>query len=358
MFFKHVVRPALFRLSAGDPEKAHEQVMAALAMASRYSGLLKIIEVANSYRQPALERQVFGLRFPNPVGLAGGFDKNGVALPALAALGFGFIEAGVVTRHAQSGNDRPRIFRLPNDYALINRMGFPNQGADAVAERLARSPRPAIPIGWQLGKSKVTPLEESAEDYLYTLRKLYPFGDFFTINVSSPNTPGLRQLQEKEPLDHLVQAILSETHQLANAGAAQPAKPVVVKIAPDLTWGQIDDVIEICLHRGIHGIVATNTSISREGLHTPLAEAGGLSGKPLFPRALEIVGYLSKQAGGKLPIIAVGGIASPDDARRMFDAGASLIEIYTSFIYEGPGIIKRLNRALVSADAAPAVKPA
>ena len=346
MLFKHIIRPALFSISADDPEKAHEWVMARLTFASRHVTLLKILEAAYAYRQPALERECFGLHFPNPLGLAGGFDKNGIALPALAALGFGFIEAGVATHYAQAGNDRPRIFRFPSDNALINRMGFPNHGADAIAEHLSRSQKPTIPIGWQLGKSKVTPLEEAEEDYVYTLRKLYPFGDFFTINVSSPNTPGLRQLQEKEPLSRLAHAIVMESSRLAEQHHCQQARPILVKISPDLTEGQLDDVIEVCLSQNIRGIIATNTTISREGLRAQTTEAGGLSGKPLLPRALEVVRYLARSLGGKLPIIAVGGIFGPEDATRMFDAGASLIEIYTSFIYEGPGIIKRINRTI------------
>src|SRR5690349_4263062 len=230
-----------------------------LTLASHSPILLKIIEAANAYKAPGLERDAFGVHFPNPVGLAAGFDKNGLALPALAALGFGFIEAGTVTRYKQPGNERPRIFRLSADNALINRMGFPNDGADAIHDRLARQPRPAIPIGWSIGKSKITPQEEAIEDYLYSLRKLYGFASFFTINVSSPNTPGLRKLQDKEPLDRLLQAVVQETEAIAEQNGDKKGKPVLVKIAPDLSQGQIDDVIEVCLQRKIRGIIATNT---------------------------------------------------------------------------------------------------
>jgi dihydroorotate dehydrogenase len=342
MLFK-ALRPALFRLSAGDPEIAHHWVMSQLAFASQHEMLLKIIEAASAYRSSVLERNVFGVHFPNPVGLAAGFDKNGMALPALAALGFGFIEAGTITRYKQSGNTRPRIFRLSEDDALINRMGFPNDGADAIHQRLARQPKPAIPIGWSIGKSKITPQEETIDDYLYSLRKLHDFADFFTVNVSSPNTPGLRKLQDKEPLDRLLQAVVQETEAIASQTGEKAAKPVLVKIAPDLSHEQIDDVIEVCLQRHVRGIIATNTTLARTGLSKNTAEAGGLSGRPLHLRAVEVVRYLCKILDGKIPVIGVGGIFGSDDALRMFDAGASLIQIYTSFIYEGPGIVKKIN---------------
>lgn len=353
MLFKSIIRPALFRLSAHDPEIAHHRVMNGLAFASRYRVLLKMLEVANAYKAPALERNVFGLRFPNPVGLAGGFDKNGLALPALAALGFGFLEAGTVTRYRQPGNDRPRIVRLPEDGALINCMGFPNDGADEISERLSRLPKPAIPVGWSIGKSKVTPQEEATEDYLYSLRKLYDFADFFTVNVSSPNTPGLRKLQEKEPLDQLLRAIVQEAEVLARQKGRDTAKPVLVKISPDMSEGQLDDVIEVCLDCNIRGIIATNTTLSRQGLSKDTTGTGGLSGRPIFPRALAIVRYLCQRLDGQIPVIGVGGISSPDDAQRMFDAGASLIQLYTSFIYEGPGVVKQINKALAVASTMP-----
>src|SRR5579859_6682511 len=346
MLFKSVIAPTLFRLSARDPEVAHHWVMNGLALASRYQILLNIIEAANVYKAPGLERKLFGVTFPNPVGLAGGFDKNGLALPALAALGFGFLEAGTVTRYRQRGNERPRIFRFSENSALINRMGFPNDGADEIYKRLSRLTKPVIPVGWSIGKSKVTPQEEAVEDYLYSLGKLYDFADFFTINVSSPNTPGLRKLQDKAPLDQLLHATVQEAGTLARQRGEQTARPILVKIAPDLTDGQIDDVIEICLARQVRGIIATNTTLSREGLQQGTTESGGLSGRPLHQRSLAIVRYLYKKLDGKIPVIGVGGIFGPDDAKRMFDAGASFIQIYTSFIYEGPGVIRRINKAL------------
>lgn len=347
--FRSLVRPVLFRLSRRDPEIAHHLVMTPLALVSRLPPLLSVLDALNTAHDPRLAREVFGVRFPNPVGLAGGFDKNGRALPGLAALGFGFIEAGGVTRLAQPGQPRPRIFRLPAEEGMINRMGLPNEGAAAIAARLAHQPKPAIPIGWQLAKSKVTPLAEATEDYLFSLRHLYRYGDYFTINVSSPNTPDLVRLQDRVPLTELLSAVVHETQQLAGDA---PPKAVLVKISPDLTWQAIDDVIEVALATGARGIIATNTTTRRDGLLADPMQAGGLSGRPLAARSLAVVRYLCQQLQGRLPVIGVGGIFGPDDASRMFDAGAALIQLYTGFIFEGPGLIKQINRALAAADAA------
>ncbi len=344
--FKRTVRPALFGLSRRDPEIAHEWAMSQLALASRVPPVLRALDAAFAVHSPKLAREVFGLRFPNPVGLAAGLDKNGLALPALAAFGFGFIEAGGVTRYAQPGQPRPRIFRLTTDEGLINRMGLPSDGADAIAARLARVPRPAIPIGWQLAKSQITPLEDAAGDYCYTLDRLSPFADYFTLNVSSPNTPGLRSLQEREPLAALLRAVVAAARDRATREGGTP-KPILVKLSPDLSWEAIDDALEVCLESGVAGIVATNTTVDHSNIHGP-DETGGLSGRPLAARALDVVRYICRQLDGTLPVIGVGGIFGPDDARRMFDAGAALIQIYTGFIFEGPVLVKRINRALAA----------
>jgi len=346
--FKQILRPALFGLSRGDPERAHTLIMRQLAIASHIPAALKLIDAVNGYHSAQLTREVFGLRFPNPIGLAGGFDKNGHALPALAALGFGFIEAGGVTRHPQSGQPRPRIFRLPADEGIINRMGLPNDGADAIAARLAHAPKAGVPIGWQIAKSKVTPLDDAIDDYLYSLRVLYPFGDYFCVNVSSPNTPELRRLQERDRLAALLGAIVSETKRLAATEQAPP-KPVLVKLAPDLSWQEIDAALEVALAAGVRGIVATNTTIARDHLRTMSQETGGLSGRPIAARSLDVVRYICQHVDSQLPVIGVGGIFDAADAARMFDAGAALIQIYTSFIFEGPAVIKRINRILAEA---------
>jgi dihydroorotate dehydrogenase len=301
-------------------------------------------------------REVFGLRFPHPVGLAAGFDKNGVALPALAALGFGFIEIGTITAHPQPGNPRPRLFRIPSEEALINRMGFNNQGAEWVAARLTRSARVAVPVGVSLGKSKVTPLEEATADYLRSLATLYPYGDYFAVNVSSPNTPGLRALQERDRLDALVGALAAQLRTLAQAEDRPQPKPLLVKVAPDLDEQALDDLVDVCLARGASGLIAVNTTITRDSLSPAVParlrdEAGGLSGRPLRERALVVVRRLCERAGDRLPIIGCGGVSTPDDAQRMLDAGASLIQLYTSFIYEGPGIARRLARSLAQPQA-------
>ncbi len=305
--------------------------------------------------------EVFGLRFPNPIGLAAGFDKNAVAVPALAALGFGFVEVGTVTRLAQPGNPRPRLFRLPGDAALINRMGFNNQGANAVAARLARERRANVPLGISLGKSKATLLEEAEADYIASLDALYPYGDYFAVNVSSPNTPGLRELQERDRLDALMKALLGRLRERAEEERRPAPKPLLVKVAPDLDGAALDDVLGVCLARGASGLIAVNTTLSRDGLsaQTPSTlrdEPGGLSGRPLLARALAAVRRLAERSGGRLPLIGCGGVSTPDDACRMLDAGASLVQLYTGFIYEGPGLPRRLVRGL-SAYSSPRSQP-
>jgi dihydroorotate dehydrogenase len=294
---------------------------------------------ASAGAAPSAGRTVFGVRFPGLVGLAAGMDKDGRALPAWPALGFGFVEVGTVTAHAQPGNERPRLFRLRGSDAVINRMGFNNAGAGALAARLAALGPLPVPLGVSLGKSKVTPLEDAVGDYVASLRLLKPYGDYFAVNVSSPNTPGLRTLQDAGQLATLLAAL-----------QAEDPGPLLVKIAPDLTDDAIAQLLEVCLANGVAGLIATNTTLSRDGLASgdaePARQAGGLSGRPLTDRAREVVAFVHKETGGTLPMIGVGGISCVDDARAMLDAGASLLQVYTGLIYQGSGLIKRINRAL------------
>ncbi|MFF5203554.1 quinone-dependent dihydroorotate dehydrogenase [Micromonospora parva] len=343
--FERAVRPWLFRLGGGDAETAHEWTLRRLAAVSRRPAALAALRSRYAVAAP---RTVFGVRFPNPVGLAAGMDKDGAALPAWPALGFGFVEVGTVTAHAQPGNPRPRLFRLPASEAVVNRMGFNNAGAAALAARLAALPRPlGVPLGISLGKSKVTPLDEAVEDYLASYRALRGHGDYFAVNVSSPNTPGLRSLQDRAHLDALLGALVGE-------------KPVLVKIAPDLTEAAIAELLEVCLARGAAGVIATNTTLSRDGLAgvdvERGAQAGGLSGRPLTGRARDVVAFVHAETGGQLPIIGVGGVLDPDDAARMFDAGAALVQLYTGFIYRGPALVRAAVRA-TAGSAPPSTAP-
>ena len=324
--FETAVRPVLFRLGGGDAEKAHEFTLARLAaLGPRARAVLR--------RRYAVTRPVeaFGVTFPNAVGLAAGMDKNGAALPAWPALGFGHVEVGTVTAHAQPGNDRPRLFRLRDSEAVINRMGFNNAGAAALASRLASAPKLGVPLGISLGKSKVTPLAEAVEDYLTSYNLLRPYADYIAVNVSSPNTPGLRSLQDRDALAALLGTLVGKT-------------PVLVKIAPDLTEPAIAELLEVCLQYGAAGVIATNTTLARDGLapadQPRASEAGGLSGRPLTERSRKVVHFVHRETGGALPIIGVGGILDPDDATRLFDAGASLVQLYTGFIYRGPALVK------------------
>ncbi|MEO7001465.1 MAG: quinone-dependent dihydroorotate dehydrogenase [Ktedonobacterales bacterium] len=363
MIYRRVLRPALFGAFGRDPEAIHERMLGALALITRSPALTRALSLACDllYSVPnGPAREVYGLRFPHPVGLAAGFDKNAVAVPALAALGFGFIEVGTITLHPQPGNPRPRLFRLPQDEALINRMGFNNAGAEAVAARLARLPQLAIPVGISLGKSKVTPLDEAVDDYLGALERLYAAGDYFAVNISSPNTPGLRALQEHDRLDALLAALIARLHALAEAEGRAAPKPLLVKVAPDLDDAGLAQVVDVCLARGAGGLIAINTTITRAGLHAPQAlqaEAGGLSGRPIHARAVEVVQRLHTLAGDRLPIMGCGGVFCADDARRLLDAGASLIQLYTGFIYEGPGIARHIAR-MIDAAAPPIGAPA
>ncbi len=346
MLYQRLLRPLLFRLTRQDAEVAHERAMRLLAALSGMPPLLAALRRVWAVPDHALEREVFGVRFPNPLGLAAGFDKDGQALPAWAALGFGFVEVGTVTWHAQPGNPRPRLFRLPDDAALINRMGFNNHGAAALAAQLQTTLPLPIPLGISLGKSRQTDLGDAVADYCASLRALYTYGDYFAVNVSSPNTPGLRSLQDRAYLDALLAALQQEVRQLAQAhGEAQPA-PLLVKIAPDLSESAIAELLTVCADHAVSGIIAVNTTLSRAGLRTSMDEAGGLSGRPLAERARQVVQFINRETGGQVPIIGVGGIFTADDARRMLDAGASLLQVYTGFVYVGPGLARTINRGL------------
>jgi dihydroorotate dehydrogenase len=330
-FFESAVRPVLFRLGGGDAETAHEFTLDRLArLGGRTRALLKTRYATHA---PV---DVFGVRFPNPVGLAAGMDKNGVALPAWPALGFGFVEVGTVTAQAQPGNERPRLFRLPESEAIINRMGFNNEGAAALATRLEALGPLGVPLGISLGKSKVTPLDDAVQDYLTSYTLLHPYADYIAVNVSSPNTPGLRTLQDRTAIANLLGALVGKT-------------PVLVKIAPDLAEPAVAELLEVCLQYGAAGVIATNTTLARDGLATadqPRAgEAGGLSGRPLTERARKIVHFVHTETGGQLPIIGVGGVMTADDASHLFDAGASLVQLYSGFIYRGPALVRAAARA-------------
>ena len=341
--YKRFVKPILFLF---PPETAHNIVAGLLRFILAIPGKRWFFEKIFHVKDERLRRNVFGLDFPNPVGLAAGFDKDGKYFRAMAALGFGFIEIGTVTPVAQPGNPRPRLFRLPKDEALINRMGFNNEGVDALVERLKKGKPKNLIIGGNIGKNKATPNEEATRDYALCFEALFPYVDYFVVNVSSPNTPGLRELQEKEPLTKLLTHLQTLNHQ-------KPApKPLLLKIAPDLTDEQLDDILGIAAATQLAGIIATNTTIGRDGLTTASTKveemgSGGLSGRPLRQRSTEVIRYLCLKSGGMLPIIGVGGIASPADAIEKLDAGASLVQIYSGLVYEGPGLVQRINRALL-----------
>jgi dihydroorotate dehydrogenase len=336
-----LLRSILFRT---DPEKAHYWAMARLEGLYKLPGMRAALRRMFSVQDNRLERTVWGLRFPNPIGLGAGFDKDARWTDALATLGFGFVEIGTVTPRPQPGNEKPRLFRLKEDNALINRMGFNNGGSSAAAGRL-RHRKERLIIGGNIGKNKDTPNDRAADDYEMAFQDLYSVVDYFVVNVSSPNTPGLRELQDKEPLTALLQRL-----KMLNTAMGKP-KPLLLKIAPDLTNAQLDDIVSIVQAVGLDGIVATNTTISRENLSTPgVTEigAGGLSGAPLKARSTEVVRYLNTAMGGKVPIIAVGGIANAADAREKLEAGAVLVQVYTGFIYEGPGLARRICEGLLS----------
>ncbi len=333
-----------------SPEAAHRITFYLLDLAAAFPPTRWLLRSLFCVPDKRLERTVFGLKFPNPVGLAAGFDKDGKHIPGLALLGFGFVEVGTVTPLAQDGNPRPRLFRLPKDKALINRMGFNNEGLEALAQRLKNLRQSGMPngliIGGNIGKNKLTPNEEAANDYLICFEQLFPWVDYFVVNVSSPNTPGLRELQEKEPLTRLLNLL-----QEKNREQSTP-KPILLKIAPDLTDNQLDDIADIVRATGLAGVIATNTTIGRAGLETPESQItaiglGGLSGVPVRQRATEVIRYLRAKLGKEAAIIGVGGIDSPNAAQEKLDAGADLVQVYTGLVYEGPGLVRKILEELV-----------
>jgi dihydroorotate dehydrogenase len=342
-----LLKPILFKF---DPEKVHYFVTRNLRRFNRFPGGAALIRSLWAVNDAKLERNVFGLTFKNPVGLAAGFDKNGEVIAEMANLGFGFVELGTVTPLPQPGNPKPRMFRLPADAALINRMGFNNLGVDVLAERIATYRKSAaatknpVIIGGNIGKNKNTPNEDAVSDYIKCFDRLFDVVDYFVVNVSSPNTPGLRALQEKGPLMHILNTLQQRNQKNGII------RPILLKIAPDLTNEQLNDIVDIVQQTGIAGVIATNTTINREGLASPqsvLNEAGGLSGKPLTSRSTEVIRYLSQKSYGSFPIIGVGGIHSAEDAKEKLEAGAALVQLYTGFIYEGPDLIGRINKALL-----------
>ncbi len=354
--YKAILKPFLFLM---NPERAHHITFSCLKIILGVPGMKPLFRAFFANDNPVLETVVAGIRFPNRVGLAAGLDKDAKMVDEIAALGFGFTEIGTVTPVPQPGNDKPRLFRLPEDEALINRMGFNNEGVKAAAQRLKRK-KSCIIVGGNIGKNKITPNESAGDDYERCFHELYEVVDYFVLNVSSPNTPGLRELQEKEPLKRLLDRLMKlnkerevKSHKSkVKSQKLENRRPIFLKIAPDLTDSQLDEIIDVVTETGIDGIVATNTTIQREGLKTQdqtLKEIGngGLSGKPLTKRSTEVIRYLHQKSNGKIPIIGVGGIHSAEDAIEKLNAGASLIQIYTGFIYEGPALVKRINDAIL-----------
>ncbi|MBM3452364.1 MAG: quinone-dependent dihydroorotate dehydrogenase [Bacteroidetes bacterium] len=337
-----LIRSILFLFSA---EKAHYLASDLLSLFLFFPGSQKLLRLLFTVENNSLEREVFGLNFRNPVGLAAGFDKNASLYNDFSNLGFGFIEIGTVTPKAQEGNPKPRLFRLKSDEAIINRMGFNNNGIEEVIVNLKKR-KTTVVIGGNIGKNKTTPNEKANDDYLQCFKELYPYVDYFVVNVSSPNTPNLRALQEKEPLTELLTLIQHENTSMASK------KPILLKIAPDLNSDELDDVIDVVQTCKLDGIVATNTTIDRSNLKATKEEintigAGGLSGKPLSKKSTEIIRYIHEKTNGKIPIIGVGGIHTAQDAIEKLEAGASLIQLYTGFVYEGPALVKNINQEII-----------
>ena len=340
--YRLLIRPLLIQF---QPETIHKFTFAWFKFFQRFALVRWIVSVQFRVKHPSLERHLFGLNFPNPVGLAAGLDKNAEAFDFLGSMGFGFIEIGTLTPKSQAGNPKPRLFRFVEDKALVNRMGFNNEGVEEAVERLKRK-RTNILIGGNIGKNKITPNDEASKDYITCFNSLYSHVDYFVVNVSSPNTPNLRELQGKEPLKKLLNQLIVLNQ------SKEKAKPILLKIAPDVNTSQLDDIIEIVQETKIDGIVATNTTISRDGLSASQNKieavgAGGLSGQPLKDRSTEVIRYIHQKSKGNIPVIGVGGIMNKEDALEKLNAGASLIQIYTGFIYEGPALVKAINKELI-----------
>ena len=336
--YKRIIRPILFLF---DPESVHYFSFTAIGLLHRIPFMGVLIKALYGSKKPSLKRKVFGIQFPNPVGLAAGFDKDAKRFKELSNFGFGFIEIGTVTPKPQGGNPKPRLFRLKKDMGIINRMGFNNEGVVAAAKRLRHNKN--VIIGGNIGKNKNTPNENAQDDYLICFNTLFDVVDYFVVNVSSPNTPNLRDLQEKEPLTKLLNVLQKRNSEKSLR------KPILLKIAPDLTDSQLDDIIDIVEVTKIDGVIATNTTLGRNGLKSPESltkQAGGLSGKPLTKRSTEVIRYLHTQSKGAFPIVGVGGIHTPNDAKEKLAAGASLIQLYTGFVYEGPAAVMNINNAL------------
>ncbi len=344
--YKTVVRPLLFSF---DPEAVHHFSFKSIKLLSKLPGFNTLSRKRYHHNHPALQRELFGLTFPNPVGMAAGFDKDAKAFKEFADLGFGFIEIGTLTPKPQAGNPKQRLFRLKQDQAIVNRMGFNNGGVDEAVERLKKNPKLGqkghVLIGGNIGKNKVTPNDEAVNDYIICFEKLFDHVDYFTVNVSSPNTPGLRELQDRKPLTHILQTL-----QDLNNDKPQ-RKPILLKIAPDLTDDQLLDIIGIVADTKIDGVIATNTTIERTNLKSEASlqkEAGGLSGAPLTSRATDVIAFIHDRSNGAFPIIGVGGIMTAQDAIDKLNAGASLVQLYTGFVYEGPALIKNINSAIIA----------
>ncbi|BET68474.1 quinone-dependent dihydroorotate dehydrogenase [Opitutales bacterium ASA1] len=343
--YRGLIRPVLFR---SDPETAHERAVHALALASLIAparGVLALLAGEGAAARPV---KLFGLKFPNRVGVAAGFDKNAIAWRALGALGFGHVEVGTVTLQAQPGNPKPRVFRYPAEEAVINRMGFNNDGAEAVAARLSKQPGPGkrrVPIGINLGKSRAASIDDAVADYLGSFRLLADHADYVAINISSPNTPDLRRLQDEDRVRVLLEAL-----QGANRARGATSRPILLKIAPDVTFPQVDAILQAIVDFGLSGIIATNTTIARPGVFAHVNEAGGLSGKPVRRRSTEVIHYIARRMDGRLPVIGVGGIDDAVSAGEKLDAGASLVQVYTGMIYAGPFLGREIARGLAVRD--------